>query len=126
MKIGQLAKLTGVSARAVRHYDKKGLLPATRSDNNYREFDESVVETIHTIQLYLQLGLTTDQIKDLLYCPYIKQQESLRTEEYCEELYELYKARKQEISRQRHVLEEAWVRLGKQIQTMEENRDKWV
>ncbi|WP_312886134.1 MerR family transcriptional regulator [Bacillus sp. NTK034] len=36
----------------MRHYEKKGLITAARLENNYREFDNSVVETITTIQLY--------------------------------------------------------------------------
>lgn len=53
MKISQLAKLTGISARSVRHYEEKGLISVSRLDNNYREFDDSVVEIINTIRLYL-------------------------------------------------------------------------
>ncbi|MEC0275452.1 MerR family transcriptional regulator [Peribacillus frigoritolerans] len=37
-------------------------------DNNYREFDDSIIEAINTIKLYFKLGLTTDQIKDILQC----------------------------------------------------------
>jgi len=36
MRIGELAKRTGVSVRSLRYYDKMGLLGAGRSENGYR------------------------------------------------------------------------------------------
>ncbi|WP_144502215.1 MerR family DNA-binding transcriptional regulator, partial [Bacillus thuringiensis] len=41
MKISELARLTNVSIRSIRHYDNKGLLNADRLENDYRDFDES-------------------------------------------------------------------------------------
>ncbi|GGD78966.1 MerR family DNA-binding transcriptional regulator [Paenibacillus nasutitermitis] len=41
MKISQLLKATGASARSIRYYEKKNLLAARRLDNDYREFDEA-------------------------------------------------------------------------------------
>jgi DNA-binding transcriptional MerR regulator len=63
LKISKIAKLTGISSRSVRYYEQKGLLTVSRHAN--REFDDSIVDLINTIQLYLGLGLTTDQIKDI-------------------------------------------------------------
>ncbi|MFJ7940828.1 hypothetical protein ACIQYG_20350 [Peribacillus sp. NPDC096622] len=45
------------------------MITAFRLDNNYSEFDDSIIEAINTIQLYLNLGLTTDQIKDYSALP---------------------------------------------------------
>lgn len=36
MRIGELARTTGVSTRALRYYDEQGLLPAERLTNGYR------------------------------------------------------------------------------------------
>ncbi|MBD2869099.1 MerR family transcriptional regulator [Paenibacillus arenilitoris] len=125
MKISQIAKMTGVSSRSLRHYEKKGLITVSRLDNNYREFDDSIIEAVNTIQLYLHLGLTTDQIKDIVYCP-----EDLRydktEDEYCEALLQIYETKLNEVIRQKRALDEAQVRLEKQINLMKENRDKWV
>ncbi|MFC0390811.1 MerR family transcriptional regulator [Paenibacillus mendelii] len=129
MKISKIAKLTGISARSVRYYEQKGLLTVPRHDNNYREFDDSIVELINTIQLYLGLGLTTDQIKDILYCKHFENSENGlhdKKDEYCEELLQIYETKRNEIIRQRLALEEAQIRLEKQINLMRENRDKWV
>ncbi|MDQ0116507.1 MerR family transcriptional regulator [Paenibacillus harenae] len=124
MRISQLAKITGISSRSLRHYEKKGLITASRLDNNYREFDDSMIEAIHTIQLFLNLGLTTDQIKDILYCP--EDQWYDKKDEYCEALLQIYETKLNDVIRQKKALDEAQVRLEKQINLMKENRDKWV
>ncbi|MDQ0062949.1 MerR family transcriptional regulator [Paenibacillus harenae] len=129
LKISKIAKLTGISARSVRYYEQKGLLTVSRHDNNYREFDDSIVELINTIQLYLGLGLTTDQIKDVLYCKHSENSGNGlhdKKDEYCEELMQVYETKRNEVIRQRLALEEAQIRLEKQINVMRENRDKWV
>lgn len=124
LKISQIAKMTGISSRSLRHYEKKGLISVSRLDNNYRDFDDSIIEAIHTIQLYLNLGLTTDQIKDILHCP--EDQEYDQKDEYCEALLQIYETKLNEVIRQKKSLDEAQIRLEKQINLMKENRDKWV
>lgn len=118
MKISQLAKRTGISARSIRHYEKKGLITGTRLDNNYREFDDSIVDVIRTIQLYLNLGLTTDQIRDILYCNFPKKNEQEKNEEYCDELLQIYETNLKEVIRQRNALADAQSRLEAQINLM--------
>jgi MerR family Zn(II)-responsive transcriptional regulator of zntA len=86
LKISQIAKRTGISPRSLRHYEKKGFISVSRRDNNYREFDDSIIEGINTIQLYLSLGLTTDQIKDILHCPKNLRYDK-KEDEYCEALH---------------------------------------
>ncbi|WP_408008339.1 MerR family DNA-binding transcriptional regulator [Pseudalkalibacillus sp. A8] len=41
MKISQLSKSTGVSARSIRYYEKKKLLITRRLDNDYRKLGNS-------------------------------------------------------------------------------------
>ena len=65
MKISELSKKTGASIRSIRHYEKKNLITAVRLENGYREFDESAIKRIRIIQLYLGLGLTTEQIEEI-------------------------------------------------------------
>lgn len=118
MKISQIAKMTGISSRSLRHYEKKGLIAVSRLDNNYREFDDSIIEAINTIQLYLNLGLTTDQIKDILHCP--EDQGYDKKDEYCEELLQIYETKLNEVIRKKKALDELQVRLEKQINLMME------
>ena len=68
MQIGQLAKRTGVSVRALRHYDGLGLLKASRADNRYRVFCEEDVERVRLIQLFLGIGFRLDEIRCYAPC----------------------------------------------------------
>ncbi|WP_256711035.1 MerR family transcriptional regulator [Paenibacillus sp. FSL A5-0031] len=123
MKISQIAKQTGISIRSLRHYEKKGLITASRLDNNYREFDDSIVEVIHTIQLYLNLGLTTDQIKDIMYCQYPGNDEFGEKDEYCDELLQIYETKLVEVIRQQKALADAELSLKKHINLMKNHQD---
>ncbi|TES54329.1 MerR family transcriptional regulator [Halalkalibacterium halodurans] len=50
MKISELSKKTGVSIRSLRYYEQKRLLHPTRLKNGYREYDESDIENVKTVQ----------------------------------------------------------------------------
>lgn len=39
MRIGELARRTGVAARRLRYYEEQGLLSSDRSVNGYRDYD---------------------------------------------------------------------------------------
>lgn len=118
MKISELSRITGASSRSIRHYEKKKLLTAVRLENDYREFDESAVERIRIIQLYLGLGLTTEQIEDILKCEESPPEEY----EFCEEMLELYQEKADQIDSQIRALEAVKNRLDQQIAQMEEKR----
>jgi len=60
--IGQLAKLSGISVRAVRHYEQVGLLTAQRSAAGYRVFAPVALEHVQRIQVLLKNGFTLAQI----------------------------------------------------------------
>lgn len=68
VQIGQLAKRTGVSVRALRHYDGLGLLTSSRADNRYRMFCEEDVERVRLIQLFLSVGFRLDEIRRWAPC----------------------------------------------------------
>lgn len=119
MRIGELSRLTGVSERSLRHYEQKGLLHSKRLDNGYRDFDSSAVERVKTIQLYLGLGLNTEQIEGILRC---KDQEGipLDQEERCDELRSLYRSKLEEINRQIRLLQEVKSKLEQRLKHFEE------
>jgi DNA-binding transcriptional MerR regulator len=68
MLISQLARRSGISARALRHYDKQGLLPSRRLSNGYRDFEEHAVEEVRRIRLLLDIGLDLETVTLLLPC----------------------------------------------------------
>jgi DNA-binding transcriptional MerR regulator len=66
--IGELAKRTGVSARALRHYEEKGLLEPARDANGYRLYDESALAVVAQIKVMLGAGLNAAAIRRYLDC----------------------------------------------------------
>lgn len=64
MKIGELANRAGVTAQAVRYYERRGLLgkPA-RTAAGYRTYDPRAVELLRSIQRAKDLGFTLREIK---------------------------------------------------------------
>ncbi|TDG00222.1 MerR family transcriptional regulator [Paenibacillus piri] len=121
MKISQLAKATGVSTRSIRHYEKKRLLDTKRLENNYREFEESAIERVKTIQIYLGLGMTTDEILEILLChdAYV---DVAGTDEFCEDMLDAYEQKRDEIVKQIRALAAVQQRLDQRIEQMKERR----
>lgn len=68
MRIGELAKRTGVSIRALRYYEEKGLLKPDRTPSGYRIFTHADVRTVAHTQTLLAAGLRTDLIAEILSC----------------------------------------------------------
>ncbi|NLY57311.1 MAG: MerR family transcriptional regulator, partial [Gammaproteobacteria bacterium] len=67
MNISQAAKVSGLTPRMIRHYEKIGLLPGTlRTAAGYRIFDEQDVHTLRFIQRARSLGFSIEQIGQLL------------------------------------------------------------
>jgi MerR family transcriptional regulator, thiopeptide resistance regulator len=65
--VGELAKLTGVTVRALHHYDELGLVrPSARSDAGYRLYDDADVMRLQQVLVYRELGLPLDQIAAVL------------------------------------------------------------
>jgi DNA-binding transcriptional MerR regulator len=65
--VGQVAEATGVTVRALHHYDEIGLLvPSGRSAAGYRLYSEDDLARLHAICTYRELGLSLDQIGELL------------------------------------------------------------
>ncbi|ADB33411.1 transcriptional regulator, MerR family [Kribbella flavida DSM 17836] len=68
MKIGELADRTGVSVRALRYYEEKGVLRPDRTAAGYRIFTDADVRTVSHIQRLLAAGLGMDLIGQILAC----------------------------------------------------------
>ncbi|HKG21703.1 MAG TPA: heavy metal-responsive transcriptional regulator [Blastocatellia bacterium] len=67
MRIGQLAKETGVTVQAIRFYERRGLLknPA-RLGSGYRSYSADAVQRIRFIKRSQELGYTLVEIARLL------------------------------------------------------------
>ena len=66
-RVGELARLTGVSVRALRHYDEIGLLHACeRAPNGYRLYDACDIARLQQIQSLRSLGFSLAEIGECL------------------------------------------------------------
>ena len=67
MKIGQLAKRTGFSTKAIRYYELLRLLPEPeRSESGYRLYTENDAERLEFIDKAKRLGFSLEDIRDIL------------------------------------------------------------
>lgn len=70
LKIGQFAKLAGVTVKTVLHYDKVGLLTAaSRSDKGYRLYGPAELNRMLSIKRLKSLGLSLEQIRSVMGKP---------------------------------------------------------
>lgn len=70
LKIGELAKRSGLTVRALHHYDAIGLLtPSARSDAGYRLYDRNDIARLYQIQALRRLGLSLADIGAYLSRP---------------------------------------------------------
>jgi DNA-binding transcriptional MerR regulator len=66
-KIGDLAKLTGLTVRTLRFYDQIGLLsPSGQTESGHRLYSESNLSRLHQILSLKELGLSLEEIKSVL------------------------------------------------------------
>ena len=71
MTIGEMSRITGVTIRTLRHYDRIGLLPPEEvTEAGYRMYGEASLQRLHTILLLRETGLPLDSIRRLLDDPY--------------------------------------------------------
>ncbi|KQX48557.1 MULTISPECIES: MerR family transcriptional regulator [unclassified Paenibacillus] len=66
-KVGEIAKLTGLTIRTLRFYDQIGLFsPSDQTDSGHRLYTESDISRLHQILSLKELGLALEEIKSLL------------------------------------------------------------
>lgn len=79
--IGQLAKIVGVSTKALRLYEEKGLIHPERNDeNNYRLYGDETKAVLQKIIMMKFLGFSLEHIK-----VFLKESETMSAEEAFEE-----------------------------------------
>ena len=70
MTVHEVSELTGVSIRALHHYDRIGLLhPAEVTGAGYRLYDDTALERLQCILLFKELQFSLKEIKDILDSP---------------------------------------------------------
>ena len=67
LKIGQLAQQVGVTAKAIRFYEAKRVLPRpTRGANGYRLYGRDALETLTFVKQATGLGLRLAEIREII------------------------------------------------------------
>lgn len=126
VKIGELARQTGLSIRTLRHYDALGLLtPGERTEGAHRLYSQDDAERLWQIQALRALGLNLGAIRAVLEDPghdpaglllqHIRQVEARLQEG------EAYLARLRRLER---AAQPTWAELMEVIRMNEESREK--
>ncbi|MEL6579725.1 MAG: heavy metal-responsive transcriptional regulator [Cyanobacteria bacterium J06621_12] len=67
LKIGELAKQTGLAVGTLRYYSDLGLLqPVTREKNGYRYYSQDAGQQVEFIKKSQALGFTLEEIRQIL------------------------------------------------------------
>jgi len=67
MNIGEAAKISGVNAKLIRHYESIGIIPkAGRSDSGYRTYSETDVHMLSFVKRARNMGFSMKEIKKLV------------------------------------------------------------
>ena len=79
LTVSDVAKLSGVSVRALHHYDHIGLLkPASIGTNRYRYYGRDELLRLQQILLHRELGIPLEEIGAILDAPGFDRLEALR------------------------------------------------
>jgi DNA-binding transcriptional MerR regulator len=68
MRIGELSRRAGASARSIRYYERQGLLLARRQPNGYRDYDEADLRLVREIRSLLVSGFDLEEIRPFVDC----------------------------------------------------------
>ncbi|WP_031512138.1 MerR family transcriptional regulator [Streptomyces sp. NRRL F-5123] len=68
MRIGDVARRAGVSAKAIRRYEELGLVAPRRLPNGYRTFSEDDVRAVRELRALRELGIPAERTRPFLEC----------------------------------------------------------
>lgn len=125
MQLKDVEKLTGLSSKAIRLYEEKGLIRVARQDGNaYRVYSTDNIETLRKIKLLRYLDFSVQEIRGLLSLP----DEDLR-QVLSQKATDLWEA-EETLQQKRSILEtvrkalakqEPWVTLAEEVVTIQES-----
>jgi len=65
-RVGEFATLTGVTVRALQHYDRLGLLKPSRTQSGHRVYADADKQRVRHILALRAIGMSLQQIAELL------------------------------------------------------------
>jgi MerR family copper efflux transcriptional regulator len=67
MNISDVAKRTGLTSKAIRFYEEKGLVTApARSENGYRSYEQKHLEELTLLRQARQVGFNLEECRELI------------------------------------------------------------
>lgn len=66
VKIGAASKVSGVSARSLRHYEDEGLIVPGRCGNGFRDYCQSTIDRVAVVRSLLESGLPVRLVRKVL------------------------------------------------------------
>jgi MerR family redox-sensitive transcriptional activator SoxR len=66
MRIGDVARQSGLSTSAIRYYEAEGLLPQSSRTSGRREFDAKTVDRLQLIAAAQKFGFRLSEIREML------------------------------------------------------------
>ena len=79
--VGQVAALTGLTVRALHHYDAIGLVsPSFRSAAGYRLYTDDDLRRLQQVLLFRELGIGLDAVRMLIDAPAAQRRDALRAQ----------------------------------------------
>jgi len=115
MRIGEVARRAGVTPRALRYYEEKGLLRARRDHNGYRVYEEDTVHAARNIARLLRAGLSSEDVARFGDC---LRRERMDRSPDCAALLEVYTARLAMLDRRIEALTELRGRLAEEARRL--------
>ena len=107
LKIGQVAKQSGLTVETVRYYEKRGLIPEPqRLDSGYRVYPESILTRLNFINRCKDLGFSLQEISELLSIQIDPDNSSALVKEQVEHKIELVKEKISELQKLQGSLEQ--------------------
>ncbi|MDQ0273334.1 MerR family transcriptional regulator [Cytobacillus purgationiresistens] len=67
LRIGQVAKLSGLTSRTIDYYTQCNLLHVERSSSNYRLYPEDVLKTLKRIKYLKQQRMSISEIQRIIH-----------------------------------------------------------
>ena len=65
LRIGELAQHAGLSRDTLRHYERLGLLSATRTEGRFREYRRDAIQRVRVVQAALAIGFTLAELSEM-------------------------------------------------------------
>ena len=80
LKVNEVAKLTGITARTLHYYDEIGLLsPSETTEARYRLYDDTALETLQQILFFRELDFPLSEIKEIMTNPAFDKTDALKS-----------------------------------------------